>query len=634
MKQFFISLVIGIAIIGGYFSPLSKTIQSLGAPVVNFVGTLPTTLSGAGITSTVTSVGVTSLTIQQTGQKVSMTDFGSIGYATIDPGNATKQEFVSFTGITQNSNGTAILTGVTRGLSPVSPYTASSTMRFAHGGGSRVIISNSPPFYNNFAIQGNSADVTGLWTFSSATPPRYDVPPPNQTVGSYQSTTSELVSWAGLAAVTTAGAPNMTTAVKGIAEQATVSEATSSTATGGTGANLVIGANLVSGMPGVSLIPMTQPDGKLLQGWFDFTLPWTFQATTTFSNDILATKGWEGDGSDGDVTISGTTTLSRDMYYNNLTVPVGNGIIPNGYKIFVKETATINGGIAFSGNDGSTGSTGTQYDSNTCATPNYGGAPGAVLNSGTIRYSATSTTGGREACTYNSANNSLASGGVPVALGSIGVQGASGGRGGDCTNNCSSSGTTGGTGGTVGTVASTTSNPPNSIENIAKLLDFASATSTAGWTWYHIEASAGSTGGGSGGSGGDSGDASQSFGTGGGGGGAGSTGGLVLLIAKKVTGSGFVWAKGGNGGNGGAGGTVNTGNKSGVGGGGGGGSGGSGGVILIGYQSYTFTGSMSVSGGTGGTGGAIGGGTGVTTGATAGSNGSSGRTGFIKKIKY
>ena len=33
-----------------------------------------------------------------------------------------------------------------------------------------------------------------------------------------------------------------------------------------------------------------------------------------------------GDGSDGDVTISGTVTLSRDMFYNNLTLATGAAV--------------------------------------------------------------------------------------------------------------------------------------------------------------------------------------------------------------------------------------------------------------------------------------------------------------------
>lgn len=50
-----------------------------------------------------------------------------------------------------------------------------------------------------------------------------------------------------------------------------------------------------------------------------------------------------GTGADGDVTISGTVTLTSDKYYNNLTVPLGNVLLTNGYRVFVKNTASING---------------------------------------------------------------------------------------------------------------------------------------------------------------------------------------------------------------------------------------------------------------------------------------------------
>lgn len=50
-----------------------------------------------------------------------------------------------------------------------------------------------------------------------------------------------------------------------------------------------------------------------------------------------------GTGIDGDVTITGTVTLTSDKYYNNLTVPLGNVLLTNGFRIFVKNTATING---------------------------------------------------------------------------------------------------------------------------------------------------------------------------------------------------------------------------------------------------------------------------------------------------
>jgi hypothetical protein len=53
-----------------------------------------------------------------------------------------------------------------------------------------------------------------------------------------------------------------------------------------------------------------------------------------------------GQGTDGDVTITGNTTLTSDKYYNNLTVNVGVTLTCSGYKIFVKNTLTLNGTIS------------------------------------------------------------------------------------------------------------------------------------------------------------------------------------------------------------------------------------------------------------------------------------------------
>ncbi len=50
-----------------------------------------------------------------------------------------------------------------------------------------------------------------------------------------------------------------------------------------------------------------------------------------------------GDGSDGDATISVNTSLSKDMYYNNLTVNTGIVLDPAGYAIYVRGTLTLTG---------------------------------------------------------------------------------------------------------------------------------------------------------------------------------------------------------------------------------------------------------------------------------------------------
>ena len=48
-----------------------------------------------------------------------------------------------------------------------------------------------------------------------------------------------------------------------------------------------------------------------------------------------------GFGQDGDVTIASNTSLTRDMYYNDLTINANCDLDTNGYKIFVKGTLTF-----------------------------------------------------------------------------------------------------------------------------------------------------------------------------------------------------------------------------------------------------------------------------------------------------
>lgn len=63
------------------------------------------------------------------------------------------------------------------------------------------------------------------------------------------------------------------------------------------------------------------------------------------------------DGSDGAVTISTNTTLTRDMNYTNLTVNNGYTLNPNWFKIYVSWTLTLNGTISRDGNAGGAWST-------------------------------------------------------------------------------------------------------------------------------------------------------------------------------------------------------------------------------------------------------------------------------------
>lgn len=52
-----------------------------------------------------------------------------------------------------------------------------------------------------------------------------------------------------------------------------------------------------------------------------------------------------GTGADGNVTVTTDTVLTSDVYYNNLTVNSGVILNTNGFRIFVKNTLTLNGYI-------------------------------------------------------------------------------------------------------------------------------------------------------------------------------------------------------------------------------------------------------------------------------------------------
>lgn len=99
-----------------------------------------------------------------------------------------------------------------------------------------------------------------------------------------------------------------------------------------------------------------------------------------------------GDGSDGNVTISsGVTTLSVDMYYNNLTINGTGSIYTNGFKIYVKGTLNLAaapaGAINFNGvaggdASGATGGTVTAVLAAGSTGTGGGGTAGATATTG------------------------------------------------------------------------------------------------------------------------------------------------------------------------------------------------------------------------------------------------------------
>lgn len=293
-----------------------------------------------------------------------------------------------------------------------------------------------------------------------------------------------------------------------------------------------------------------------------------------------------GDGSAGNVTISsGTTTLTQDTYYNNLTLS-GTGILAAaGYRIFVAGTLDITaapaGAIKLNGSNGNT---------------SVGSAGGTGGNSAAGVTLGVASTGGTGATAVTTNGVTAA---TPSAIA------ANGGNG----------GTAGASGaGTSGTTAAGRAFAANLILPFRRID-------------YNLQRGVTLIAGGGAGPGG-SGGGGDGANTGGGGGGGGGFAGVIGIWANTISRGGStvasaIQAIGGNGGNGR---TQPTGTV----GGGGGGAGGGGGWVYIVYNTLTgstATGCIDVTAGGGGAGG-----NGVGAGGNGGAGGGTGVSGRVTLI--
>lgn len=156
-------------------------------------------------------VGATSITLTSFsdiyGNVLTMADFGALGFITCEP-DTTNQEFLTFTGVTANANNTYTLTGVKTALAK-SPYTQTSGAVRAHVGGSKVVISDSPSFWDTFVNKNNDSTILGKITLTSTQKMIYDVAP--TITDDKEVATKEYVD-----GVAIAGAPDASTSTKGI----------------------------------------------------------------------------------------------------------------------------------------------------------------------------------------------------------------------------------------------------------------------------------------------------------------------------------------------------------------------------------------------------------------------------------
>lgn len=210
------------------------------------------------------------------------------------------------------------------------------------------------------------------------------------------------------------------------------------------------------------------------------------QTWATPASGAASVAPFYGSGVDGDVTISGTTSLTRDMYYNNLAV-TGTLWTAN-YKVFVAGTLSGNGTIGTPGTDSTNQTAAATFASGTLGGGQFGG-------NGTTTVGAAS----------------------PALTNRVGGHGGAGGAGSSGAGGAAPSGT-----------------DPTALNGgflvAHNLAAFERGTLTSG---AQFRAATGGSGGG--------GDSANSGGAGGAG------GGQVLIAARLCTFTGTITVKGGNG---------------------------------------------------------------------------------------
>ncbi len=124
---------------------------------------------------------------------------------------------------------------------------------------------------------------------------------------------SEFASVAYANCISTAGAPNASEGVKGIAQLATQIQMASSTNLGSSGASLVLQSQYATSSPGSAGIwaVITNNAGKIAQSFLDFSQLWVFSNAS--STQLSALTNFYSEGTSkfvGTVTMSATTTLA------------------------------------------------------------------------------------------------------------------------------------------------------------------------------------------------------------------------------------------------------------------------------------------------------------------------------------
>lgn len=423
-------------------------VADLNLGATNFVGGERYRLAGSGVAAADTSITLSSFTYGPNSVELLMADFGSIGYATIEPGTANK-EFISFTTVTQNANNSqATLGSVTRGLNFVAPYTASTTLRLAHSGGSTVIISNPPQLYSRAVFQDNTSTISGVWTFSATSGrPLYNQHPTWADIASTTFADKDYVD-----AVATSGAADATEAVKGLVELATQAEMQAGTATGSTGARLGLQADYAnSTSSATTTVVITKTGGKISQGFLDLTESWTFSATTTFASTTQL-NGTVNIGASG-LTFNDSTTQTTAGSIINIQTFNANATWTKptvGTYAYVRAWGAGGGGGATATGEGGGGGGGGAYTEAWFLLSDLGATETVTIGAGGANATSTNSGGRGATTTFGTWVTARAGGG---GAGNSGANSGGGGGGaGNGGGGANGSGVTGGAAGVISTI--------------------------------------------------------------------------------------------------------------------------------------------------------------------------------------
>lgn len=222
----------------------------------------PFNLAGSGISIGATTITLTSF-LSIDGVPLTMANFGTIGFGTLEPNSFQNEEQISFTGITQNLNGSATLTGV-KHVEFLDPYTETAGVTKSHAGGVAFVISNTSGFYNTFTNKNDDETILGAWVLPGTEPAR-----PKLSVDVDATDATSLITYGQLARAVFGAVPSASTTVNGTVELATAAELAAGTAVGGTGAFLVPANSSFNTTPAVNKVPVSRSSSVINQGWID-----------------------------------------------------------------------------------------------------------------------------------------------------------------------------------------------------------------------------------------------------------------------------------------------------------------------------------------------------------------------------